>query len=101
MPWCSHQRPVLRGGLDTCAGLGFHDLRHPAVPLLLALGVPPHVVREIAGHSDIKVTLMVYAHGNVTEKAAALARLGQALSGGLMSPADLSEAVLTCGSGGI
>ncbi len=37
------------------AGLGslrFHDLRHTAVSLLLALGVPPHVVREIAGHSD-------------------------------------------------
>lgn len=33
-----------------------------------ALGVPPHVVREIAGHSDIKVTVMVYAHGNSTER---------------------------------
>jgi integrase len=32
------------------------------VSLLLALGVPPHVVREIAGHSDIKVTMTVYAH---------------------------------------
>lgn len=72
-----------RAGLDT---LRFHDLRHTAVSLLLALGVPPHVVREIAGHSDIKVTMMVYAHGNVTEKAAALAQLGQALSGGLLSP---------------
>jgi integrase len=51
--------------------------------LLLALGVPPHVVREIAGHSDIKVTMTVYAHGNLTEKAAALARLGEAISGGL------------------
>lgn len=30
-----------------------------AVSLLLALGVPPHVVREIAGHSDIEVTMMV------------------------------------------
>lgn len=34
-------------GLPT---LRFHDLRHTAVSLLLALGVPPHVVREIAGH---------------------------------------------------
>jgi len=40
--------------------LRFHDLRHTAVSLLLALGVPPHVVREIAGHSDIKVTMIVY-----------------------------------------
>lgn len=49
--------------------------------LLLALGVPPHVVREIAGHSDIKVTVTVYAHGNLTEKAAALTQLGESLAG--------------------
>lgn len=38
------------------ATLRFHDLRHTAVSLLLALGEPPHVVREIAGHSDITET---------------------------------------------
>lgn len=78
------------------AGLGtlrFHDLRHTAVSLLLALGVPPHVVREIAGHSDIKVTMMVYAHGNLTEKAAALAQLGEAVSGGLLSTVVVKPAV--------
>jgi integrase len=58
----------------------FHDLRHTAVSLLLALGVPPHVVREIAGHSDIKVTMTVYAHGNLDQKADALRRLGIALA---------------------
>jgi integrase len=68
-------------GLST---LRFHDLRLTAMSLLLALGVPPHVVREIAGHSDIKVTMTVYAHGNLTEKAAALARLGEAISGGVV-----------------
>jgi integrase len=56
-------------------GLRFHDLRHTCVSLLLALGVPPHVVREIAGHSDVKVTMTVYAHGNLDEHAAALAQL--------------------------
>lgn len=78
------------------AGLGrlrFHDLRHTAVSLLLALGVPPHVVREIAGHSDIKVTMMVYAHGNLTEKAAALAQLGAAVSGGLLSDVVVKPAL--------
>jgi integrase len=74
-------------GLPT---LRFHDLRHTAVSLLLALGVPPHVVREIAGHSDIKVTMTVYAHGNVSEKAAALTRLAEALSGGLMSSVEVN-----------
>lgn len=66
--------------------LRFHDLRHTAVSLLLALGVPPHVVREIVGHSDIKVTMMVYAHGRLDEKAAALTRLGSAVAGALPSP---------------
>jgi hypothetical protein len=56
------------------------------VSLLLALGVPPHVVREIAGHSDIKVTMTVYAHGRLDEKAAALGRLGAAVAGALPSP---------------
>jgi integrase len=64
-------------GLDS---LRFHDLRHTAVSLLLALGVPPHVVREIAGHSDVKVTMTVYAHGRLDEKAAALTELGRALT---------------------
>lgn len=70
-------------------GLGqlrFHDLRHTAVSLLLALGVPPHIVREIAGHSDIKVTMTVYAHGNLDEHAAALKQL----SGTLLSTTDVN-----------
>lgn len=44
------------------------------------------MVRDIAGHSDIKVTMMVYAHGRLDEKAAALARLGSAVAGALPSP---------------
>jgi integrase len=63
--------------------LRFHDLRHTAVSLLLALGVPPHVVREIAGHRDIKATMTVYAHGRLDEKAAALNQLGAAVAGAL------------------
>ena len=69
--------------------LRFHDLRHTAVSLLLALGVPPHVVREIAGHSDIKVTMTIYAHGRLDEKATALTRLGTALAGELSRPAAI------------
>jgi hypothetical protein len=42
-------------------------------------------VREIAGHSDIKVTMTVYAHGNLDEHAAALARLGAVIDGTLPS----------------
>ena len=65
------------------AGLGairFHDLlRHTCVTLLLDLGTPPHVVREIVGHSDIEVTMTIYAHVSLDEKRAALRKLGEAL----------------------
>jgi integrase len=63
-------------GLD---GMRFHDMRHTCVSLLLALGVPPHVVREIVGHSDIEVTMTIYAHAALDEKRAALRKLGDAL----------------------
>ncbi len=75
-------------------GLGklrFHDLRHTCVSLLLALGVAPHIVREIAGHSDIKVTMTVYAHGNLDEHAAALARLGSVIGETLPSTVAVNE----------
>jgi integrase len=45
-------------------GVRFHDLRHTCVTLLLDLGVPPHVVREIVGHSAIEVTMTIYAHAS-------------------------------------
>ncbi len=64
------------------AGIGqgrFHDLRHPCVTLLLDLGVAPHVVREIVGHSDIGVTMTIYAHASLDEKRKALGKLGEAI----------------------
>lgn len=64
------------------AGLGatrFHDLRHTCVTLLLDLGTPPHVVREIVGHSAIEVTMTIYAHVSLEEKRKALGKLGEAL----------------------
>jgi len=64
------------------AGLGptrFHDLRHTCVTLLLNLGTPPHVVREIVGHSDIEVTMAIYAHVSLEDKRKALGKLGEAL----------------------
>lgn len=63
-------------GLDMAR---FHDLRHTCVTLLLDLGAPPHVVREIVGHSDIEVTMTIYAHVSLEEKRKALARLGEVL----------------------
>jgi integrase len=54
-------------------GVRFHDIRHTCVSPPLDLGVPPHIVRDIVGHSDIEVTMTIYAH-------AALGKLRNALS---------------------
>ncbi|MEV4455064.1 tyrosine-type recombinase/integrase [Microbispora sp. NPDC049633] len=71
------------GAIRKAAGLGdmrFHDLRHTCVTLLLNLGVPPQVVRDIVGHSDIEVTMTIYAHVSLDDKRRALGKLGDTLS---------------------
>jgi len=50
------------------------------VTVLLDLGVPPHVERQIAGHSDIGVTMKVYVHASLDEQRKALGSLGDRLS---------------------
>src|SRR5712692_4335786 len=40
----------------------FHDLRHSAATLLLAMGVHAKVVQELLGHSNISITLNIYSH---------------------------------------
>ncbi|HEV3379749.1 MAG TPA: hypothetical protein VG142_01990 [Trebonia sp.] len=40
--------------------------------------MPPHIVREIVGPSDIEVTMTIYAHASLDEKRAALRKLGDA-----------------------
>lgn len=54
-------------------------MRHMCVSLLLAVGIPPHIVREIVGHNDIGVTMTIYAHAALDGKRAALRKLGDAL----------------------
>jgi integrase len=61
-------------------GTRFHDMRHTCVSLLLHLGVAPDMVRDIVGHSDIEVTITIYAHTALDEKRQALAKLGDALT---------------------
>jgi integrase len=60
-------------------GVRFHDLRHAFVTLLLDMGVQPHIVQAIAGHSGIEVTMTVYAHASDQEKRAALRGLDERL----------------------
>lgn len=59
-----------RAGLE---GVRIHDLRHTACSLLIEAGVPPRVVQQILGHSDIATTMRVYAtvHDHQLEDAAA------------------------------
>lgn len=53
-----------------------HDFRHGCVSVLLALGVPPRIVMEIAGHSALEMTMNVYAHVSLDDKRDALNKLG-------------------------
>nr|WP_248844563.1 tyrosine-type recombinase/integrase [Streptomyces anulatus] len=39
-----------------------HDAQHGCATLLTAAGVAPRVVMEILGHSQIAVTMNIYAH---------------------------------------
>ena len=61
-------------------GVKLHDLRHSCVTLLLSIGVPPNVVREIVGHAHIGVTMEIYAHASLDQMRAALKRLDEHLA---------------------
>jgi integrase len=57
----------------------FHDLRHSYASLMLAQGVPARVVMETLGHTDIRLTMNVYAHVPSELQRVATDRLDEAL----------------------
>jgi len=60
----------------------FHDLRHSCISFLAVQGVPARTAMEIAGHSQITLTMNVYAHVVDEAKRAALGGLGRLLAAG-------------------
>lgn len=56
-----------------------HSARHTTATLLLALGVPEHVIMSILGHSQA-LTTRGYAHADLTLQRQAVAGLGTALA---------------------
>lgn len=60
----------------------FHDLRHSAASLLLALNIHPRVVMELLGHSQISLTMDTYSHVVPDLLRDAVDKLGNALSRG-------------------
>jgi integrase len=56
-----------------------HDLRHTAASLLVAQGVPPRVVMEILGHSQISLTMNTYSHVAPEVSRAAADRIAETL----------------------
>jgi integrase len=56
----SFKRYLVKAGLSRA--VRFHDLRHTATTLLLASGVNVKVVSEMLGHSNVSITLRIYAH---------------------------------------
>jgi integrase len=39
-----------------------HDLRHTAATIAISSGATPNMVKEMLGHSDVQLTMRVYAH---------------------------------------
>lgn len=59
-----------------------HDMRHSAASILLAQGVPLHVVSRILGHSSIRTTADTYSHIYPEGFQSAADKMDDALGGG-------------------
>lgn len=58
----------LSKSIDGLEGFHFHSLRHTYTSNLLAKGAAPKDVQELLGHSDVNMTLNVYAHSDRESK---------------------------------
>jgi len=53
----------------------FHSNRHTFITNLSLVGVLPHDAQELARHSDIRLTMNLYTHVGLADKAKAIAKL--------------------------
>jgi integrase len=60
----------------------FHDLRHSCASLLVNMGVPLEVIRDILGHTTVKTTER-YAHLDTAAQRLALDKLGERITLGI------------------
>ena len=60
--------------------VNFHDLRHSCASLLINMGVPLEVIRDILGHTTVKTTER-YAHLQVDKQEEALSKLSDMVIG--------------------
>src|SRR5579871_1373456 len=58
----------------------FHDLRHTAASLLIAQGATLHDVKEILGHSQIRLTADLYGHAYMQAKREVVATMDAILA---------------------
>lgn len=81
-----HPTTALNAFKEACEQVGapparFHDLRHTAATLLLAMGVPVAEVQEILRHSSIQVTKDIYGHLEVEHLRGATDKMDGLLGG--------------------
>jgi len=67
-----------KAGVETKVRL--HDLRHFGATQLLAAGMPVTAVADRLGHTDVAITLRVYARGTAEEDARVARIMGETLS---------------------
>lgn len=73
------RRACLRAGVRP---IRFHDLRHTCATLLLAQDIPPRIVQELLGHSQVTLTLDTYTSVLPRHLSAATQRIDTLLGDG-------------------